>query len=580
MADTRNRGNVIDTRSKDIVDKIFKSKDLLLDQQVISFLKKDLNESKAVELAYDYYKKRLEYIRAKAAKFMDALLRRYAGVNLTTRQIIEKAKKYADKHGWTDGEFHMFYNLLVSDRTKPYQSMFNIPSTPMSRTLGYSIDAVMGDKLNITDEDREPLQYIRETDKQYKQLHSRLILQTLMYTDCGRDALIGEFDRTKRSHNSFKYVHPVLAALYIPKISYIEERTLLASISNIVACKSEGKPIQTLHEYELYWDMITDPNQTVSITERVKPMQDLKNRVALQTKLWESVMYLRLGKYYDDDSAGFIDAVAKCQNNIFDAPDMIYTHDEGMIIRRLFNAFSLRPTVVSIASITGMPVAVGGVSMVPPSYSQITTIPMLTLRLPQFAGSNMASINIEDSLNQPQWFIEGKTLVARSQSIVFSRNLIVFYVNRRFKAINFAELNQPYAFKGLPPTLSGVETLNDIKVNCNQDLNIGHDVFGLRSVVCLETATVGNNSKLIVGSTTCIVRPADPSIGLVNDVYLHYDPQGAGYSHPLPGGAYAEYAPVTEIQRDSPNVYGTGTMRAFYPLAERRGTIFVYVKKQ
>jgi hypothetical protein len=581
MSDTRSREHVsekaIDARGKEILEKIFKSRDLLLDQQVLSQLKKALPEAKIVDAVFDYYKMRLEKIKAKVNKFKQALLRKYALANLSTRQLIEKAKKYTRKYDLSAGEFQMFINLLLNEPSEQ-PNQYNIPSTPMSRTLGYNIDAAMGDKLVLTEEDIPHFKNIMEIDRVTKQLHTQLTLQTLMYEDCDLLALDGKFDPSK--HNAFKHVHPIIAALFLPKVSYLDEHMLLASIANIIKSKKDGKPISTLYEYELYWDLITDPNQSCVSDDR-KTMEDLERRVELQSRLWDSVMNLRLGKYYDDDSAAFLAAVEKCKNSIFDAPDLVYAHDEGTIFRRILNVFSIRPTVVSIASINPNPVVLTTLSLSPATYSQITTVPMVNLRLPRpIVGSQnlVSSIKLAESLNQQQWFIDGKTLVPKTQSIIYSRDVMFFHVDRRYKSFNYTFVHRPHVFTGLPPSLSGLDTINDMPVEFEYGLDIGHESFDLRSVVFVEITSVksgAETSRIITGCSAGIVQLPNAERGIITPSFLQYDPQGAAFQHRVEG-EYVSYSPVAVLKQqprsDVPE-------RAFHTLAQRRGTIFMYVKR-
>ena len=67
---------------------------------------------------------------------------------------------------------------------------------------------------------------------------------------------------------------------------------LIASIANIVKCKHDGKPILTKPEYELHWDLITDPNDTVCDME--SPMRDLRNRGATVSKETDFVKELNI----------------------------------------------------------------------------------------------------------------------------------------------------------------------------------------------------------------------------------------------------------------------------------------------
>jgi hypothetical protein len=491
--------------------------------------------------------------------------------------MIEKAKKYTKKYELSDGEFQMFMNLLSSDMTQPYHSMFNVPASAMSRTLGYSTDAIMGDKLQIPEGEHDKLEAILRLDKQFKQLYNRLVLQTLMYTDCHPEALLGEFD--KKRHNQFNYVHPVIAALFLPKIKLLDEHMLLASISNIVKLKSEGKPLLTQPEFELYWDLITDPNQTVCVNDNSKTLTDLLQRVQLQNALWESVMKLRTGKYYDDNMIGFFDAVEKCQNSLFDAPDLTFSHDEGTILRRLLNAFSLRPTVVSISSFNVPQNALTTMSLSPSTYTQVTTTPMLNLRLPSntlVSGSVVSAMNLTAAMSQPQWYIEGKVLVPKTQSVVHSRDVLFFYVDRKFKTFNYMNINRPYVFTGLPKTLSGIDSVNDMPVKFNPTETVGDDQFELRSVVCVDLQALPDGKRVITGCVTCVRILANPAEGRQTDGFIQYDPQGAGFTHQDVTGNYVNYGPITGIAEVLPPA---SNVKSFYPLAEKYGSLFVYVKR-
>ena len=55
---------------------------------------------------------------------------------------------------------------------------------------------------------------------QTKTLHQQVILQSLTYSDCGPEALLGTYDHKK--DNSFSFIHPVLALLFLPRIKFID----------------------------------------------------------------------------------------------------------------------------------------------------------------------------------------------------------------------------------------------------------------------------------------------------------------------------------------------------------------------
>lgn len=525
MADTRSRGNVSDVKLNDsamkAVDKLFLDAakgDLPLDAQVLAKLHKELGEEKFVNVAYDYYKKRMEQIREKALKFKNALFRKYSSLNLDTRMMIEKAKKYVKKYDLNESEFKMFVKFLITDKAHSMYNMFNIPATPMSKTLGYASVAA-GDKLNISESDFPDLKVILDEYNTTKDMHKKLILQTLLYQDMGLPALYGKFE--PRFDNAYKHVHPVLAALFLPKIKCLEERMLLSSIADIIVAKKENRPITTQYDYETYWDLITDPNQTACVVDNTKTVADLKSRVILQSQIWQDVMNLRVGKYFADHPEQFVSKIDVCNNNLFDAPDLAYTRDEGTVVRRLFSAFSLRPTTIQTSHFTGMPAGVSGLSYTPLAYNQVTTIPMVTFRLPspQFGGA-MPVLRLGDAITQPQWFVEGKTLVPKIIEIIDSSGIVVFHVDRRFKSINRVNKVRPFVFEGFPPTLSNVETLNDTPIEVSDTETVGDKLFALRSAICVEIHDIGALKNLITGTFAVV-------FGQDRVPYI-YDPNNAG----------------------------------------------------
>jgi hypothetical protein len=538
MADTRSRENVskLNDGSMKAVDELFRAAakgDLPLDAQVLAKLHKSLGEEKFVNAAYDYYKKRLEQIREKALKFKNALFRKYSSLNLDTRMMIEKAKKYAKKYDLSESEFNIFVKFLMTDKAQSMYNMYNIPATPMSKTLGYASVAA-GDKLNVSDAELPELKQIMDEWNSTKELHRKLVLQTLLYTDMQAMALVGEFNQ--HWDKQFKYVHPVLAALFLPKIKCLDERILLSSIADIIAAKYESRPIMTQYDYETYWDLITDPNQTACVVDNTKTVTDLKNRVMLQTQIWTDVMNLRTGKYYADTPDKFISKIDTCNNNLFDAPDLAYSRDEGTIIRRLFNAFSLRPTTIQTSHFTGMPQGVSGLSYTPLAYNQVTTIPMVTFRLPSPQFGALPNLSLQDALTQPQWFVEGKTLVPKIIEIIDSSGIIVFHVDRRFKSVNRVNKVRPFVFEGLPPTLSSLETLNIVPIDVADYVPIADKTFTLRSAICVDVHDIGELKNLITGTFSLIYDE--------NRYAYCYLPQEAGKPLDPNDAASLKYTPI------------------------------------
>lgn len=552
------------------------------DRQVLQTLKNAYGDKdqKLVEDMFDQYEQKMSRIRRKAQKFANLILTRYS--HLGTKRIMEKAQKLKKKYDFTDDEFHAFVNIALSDKSVAGVNLYNVPNTPMSKTLGYNQDTTVG-KMNYKSSELATLQEILQLHQTYAQLHMQVIVQSLMYPVNGSaEMLTGQFKRDK--HSRYEYIHPVIFALFAPRFKYLDEHMLIGSLSNIVASRYNNIPIKTQPDYELYWDIITDPNENECVGEAESPIADLKNRINLQISLWQNVLDLRQGKYYTSDAIKFLMAIDSCKTGIFDSPDMTFVKDEGTIIRKLFGAFSLRPTIVSITSLSGgMMTAnypISGLSM-----SQITSIPIINFRLP-VNTKNLASqtvVSLSEALEQPDWYVENKMIIPKLKNIIYSRDLLVFYVNRRFQNINFGRLVSPYNFNILPTTLSGFETLNDIPVRFNSALVVGDDTFCLKSLVTLERTPIVNRDEsrdfakeMITGCNAIFVGESQDAL---KKYFYLYDPQTAGIQFldkdDHDKTIFNQNGPISLIDE-----MFNGSAESVEERGGRRGIIYIFGKEQ
>jgi len=539
-------------------------------------------DTKKVQEIMDAYSEALSRILKKARKFKTVLFERYGGLGLPFAELMKKAKKYQKRYKFSDEEFAMFVHLAMTEQTGKYA--VSIPSTKMAKTLGYEALLASTSKLNVKADEQAVVEEIINKYSETKPLHAQVLLQTLTYRDTAPEALTGEFDRKK--HNPFAYIHPVLAALFLPKVKLLEDQMLLANIGYIVKQKQAGQPINTLPDYQLYWNMVTDPNDTACNINNA--IIDLKNRFILQTHVWDAVMELRQGRYYYSDRSGlvrFMQALEQCRNVIHDAPDLTYVKDEGTILRKLLSAFSLYPTYVSInrlwGLLTGAQYGIPSSPLEASGLGNITRIPMITLRLPLTLGTSAKALPLEDALNQPQWFVENKLIVPKSLSIIHSHDVLFFYVGRRYQHVNLTRLNLPYNFTNLPMTVTGWESLNEYPVNAPHSLNIMHETYVLRSVVTVEKTRVPGGRNLITGSSAIIHRPRDILQGRYSDVSYLYDPQGAGVMVPQGAGPgdYQRNSPVVWIPTETQYAAQVDGIESAEQRARLRGTIFMYQKE-
>lgn len=538
------------------------------------------NNPDLMNAIYEGYKEKFRFLLKKANKFKTSVYSKYGGTDgaLSQADLVRKAKKYASKYKLSDDDFNMFFILVTKDR-HPLSSLYSVPNSKMAQTFGYDIEMTTASKMNVKEADLKEVEEILKLHGETKNLHAQVVMQSLTYVDCAPQAITGKFNSEK--FNGYSFIHPVMAALFLPKFNMLDESILIANIGSIVERKNKGEPLMTKPDFELYWAMVTDPNDIVC-TSNDSAVKDLNKRFKLQTKIWDCVLQLRQGRYYHEQSVGstFMSAVDDCRSSLYDAPDLTYVKDEGTILRRILNAFSLRPTIVSInrlhGTVAGVNYGYGSAMGYAGSVAHITTVPMITLRLPlTFVGGNTA-VDLQESLSQPQWFVENKMIVPKTLQLVHSRGMLFFYVGRRFQTINVSRLNTPYNFSALPMTVAGWETLNEHPVNYQQTMVVMNDVFNLRSVVVVEKMNVKGKS-IITGNSACILTQANASVGYTDEAVIQYDPQLAILKLKDPADGYVKNDPITVIP-NRPGINFAGGMETFSEKATKRGTIFVYQK--
>jgi hypothetical protein len=513
-----------------------------IDKEVYSLMKKNVDRSRTTysileELKSKYkdeeiidsimkkYNEKMKRIRIFAEKIKNKLISRHP--NLSMKEYIEKITAYKKKHNFDDSEIQTIINLIFLSKSNfSNPEAFDVNYNEMSKALGFVPASYnLGGKLHVKKDELEQLQMILTIASATKELHDQVTLQSLIYKDCDMVSYQPNFDKNKI--NIFSFIHPVVAALFFPKFELLDQHMLLASIAKIVTYKANGQELQTQPEYELYWDIATDPAETACVN-KIKPFSDLVNRCNVQTKLWEAVLNLRQGKYYTNDLSSFIMAIDNCRASVFDAADLAYVKDEGTIMRKLLAAFSIRPTIVLTMPVYGITSLTSHISSV--STSHITTLPMITMRIPMTLGNKADSINLSSALTQEQLYIHHRQLTVKQQQILYSREILIFYVHRRYQSFNTARLTNPYTISYLPITMNQFERLQDVKVEFPlDDLQISSSnssqTFKLKSVVAVVTKNINNikdcdkeSKNEIIMSCCTWIRPDD------NNSVWNYNP--------------------------------------------------------
>ena len=545
---------------------------------LLNKLRQKHSDTNLVDMIVEGLSERVNTIRVRANKFAKAIIK-HSGQNTPLHTMLKRALKYKEKLGLADAEFEFFKKILYSTLAGKDNSSSGIPgyqavNSNLSRALG-NVDVDNFEGINVEQSDMPFLQEIMKQHAASKALHASVVIQSMMYRTFAPEAIFGKYDSAK--NNAACFVHPILAAFFIPKIGLFEETFLLANIAYIVRCRYEKTQVLTHPDYLLLFAMISDPNDVVCDLE--SPFKDLRNRVMLQETLWQSVNALRNGRYYDCISSQFLTAVDNCKLSSTDAPDVIYLGDEATILRRLLQAFSFRPVIVSTVPLFG--VVTANAANFPVMMNRVTAIPMITVRLPVMTQYDQSQISLEEILREPQYHLENNTLVPKVQEIIYTRGVIIFHVTRRTQVPKFQRMIVPGSWNDLLPTVSSYEKINRRPVQAEHYIDVGFSVnlgnneatpiqrHTLRSVVTLKVNPL--MPELIIGTAALLVNHDD--VNQLGSEYMMYDPQSAVIrTYAADEEQLLSQDPITRldyVNEDAPEY-------SFSDLSAKYGTIYIY----
>jgi hypothetical protein len=513
-------------------------------------------------------------ILKKAKKFAELIREKYSQSQTPFHILLEKAHKYKVKYGLTDEEFSEFQRIYEQELVGIKSVEVVQPSTNLQKVLGNITLEYQGFASKLDVDDSKYLQEIVNHNAVTKALHAQVLLQSLKYMDCDFEALSGSYDRN--IHKIGDYVHPVIVALFLPKLKVVEEHFLFSNIANVVKCRYNGEPLLSRPDYELFYALTTDPNDVVCDSKST--VLDLLNRSRLQAQLWNSVLHLRNGQYYQPSFRDFINSVDTCKLNKQDTPDFVYGRFDGVILKRLLSAFSFRPTVVST-----LPAIMNTVALNPYSMNvrpQVTSVPMINMRIPPQLNGAQTPINLNSAIEQYQFFIENGQIVPRNTSLIWSRGVLIFYVDRRATSIKLNNQLEQFSMSRLPASIAGFERLNNRPVEFDENMYIGpqsneaekeKNKFSLRSVVFSEVNvdSSGQETNYVIGSSA-LIRYLGPEGNSQTAEYICYDPYA-----PLGDQGGNSRSPMRKVfnggQQAPQNDFGE--------LAKTKGTIFIYASR-
>lgn len=533
------------TRSGSTIDKevakLMRMGEKITSSQLLELRNKYGDEEVADRIREVFVQRHTEVVKG-AKRFADAIRQKYSNTNVPYHQLLAKARLHAHKLDLSEAEFAEFQRIYEQELAGTGRANeVIVPLTNMMKVLGSITGQGQGTGVHVTENDYRNLQEILRLYEESRPLHAQVVLQSLQYNDMAREALTGTLDRAR--HNPGEHVHPVVAALFLPKIDILTSHFLYSNMAGIVKSLYNREPLRTRPDYELYYNLVTDPNDIVC--DNRTPVADLLQRCNLQNQLWNAVLHLRNGQYFNSSFREFMTAIDTCRLNKHDNPDLVYGRHDGTVLKRLMSAFSFRPTVVATIPIANIFAANPYAQNVRPT---VTSIPMINVRLLHFSTAapitftpqgaqggqpTMGPVKLLDALTQTQTFIEGDVLVNRATDVIYSRQVLFFYVDRRAHVMNLG-MNL-FNLSNLPKSVAGFERVNQKAVEAPLALPVRGDNFRLRSVVLADIQPASDNTNLVVGSSALVIKNPQlnqPEIGpapanLPREASLLYDPMGS-----------------------------------------------------
>ena len=502
-----------------------------VDQTTLVRLRHKYGDDELVEKIRTVFSHRHNQIVKSAKRFADAVRRKYGNTNTPYHMLLQKARLHARKYKMSDAEFSEFTRMFEQELsgTADRRREVVVPVTNMMKVLGNLAENKDDVNFNLQSGDYKALQQVLNLHTSSKSIHSQMVLQSLTYgnqhnpapgkttTAVGSDSSISAEALTvrydKNEDNKTEHVHPIVAALFLRKNTDLDNHFLLSSISGVVKARFNKEALTTLADYELFYDLVTDPNDIVC--DNASTVADLLHRSNLQNQLWNNVLNLRNGRCYNSSFPDFLTSVDMCRLNKYDNPDFVYGRHDGTILKRLLSAFSYRPTVVSTLPVYNQVFAANPYHV--NTRPTVTRIPMITIRTAHgnLQGDKPAvrnnadkdTIDIRSVLSEPQdqYFIEGNVVTKRKVSVLYSRGNVFVYLDRRGTQVrlnNYPNMN----WHTIPLGANGFEKINNNKVIVPLSTDVNSATYGTAPTPELYTigqAGAGEQDRFYVNSVVC-----------------------------------------------------------------------------
>lgn len=517
----------------------------------IAELRKKFSDDELIDRIQEAFYDRLNEINKRAKKFVKFVEKKFGNKGMPLHLVLKESKKYRQKYALSDLEFAEFkkqYEKMMNARLPLREQTSLIPNTNMAQLFG---DVNSVDGIVVRDADFSVVQDIIKMHTMTRGTHNSVILQSMQYEGCANEVMAASFDVNR--NNLSCAINPILVAMFAPKVRVFEEHFLYTNIAYIVKCKYNKEPILNKSDQDLLHQMIIDSADIVCSSET--PLRDIRLRCNVQNNLWNSVLAMRNGKFFDCVGNDFFTAIDECKISTYDAPDLIYAGDEGVILKRLLSAMSFNSLLLSTNPVFGVNGTSNPVNF-PVIANRVLSRPYLSLRLPEVDGDEL--LTLESAATSSQVYIENGMFVPKTQTILHTRGVIIFHVPRRtVSAIDtYQHLISPTPrLTQVPSHVLVNERINATKIVASPTIGIGGGQYTFVSGIVLETFKSPELENTIAHDTT----RTDIVIGTA--AVVRNTAQGSTMDYAAP---YFIYSPkMINVDKDeNPRVFNPNNIQA------------------
>jgi len=315
----------------------------------------------------------------------------------------------------------------------------------------------------------------------------------------------------------------------------------------------------------------------------MNPAEDLHRRVKLQYAIWENVLALRNGRYYNMNS-DLVSTLDQCHLTHV-SPSNTVVNDEGASLRRIFGAFGLNTILFNLKAapqLLSTNLQLASSLFVPTTREEERSSldSMITIDMSNSKEKQGAPYDFNDAMKQQSYYLdENDRYVLIDTEVKAVHRIMAIYVPRRKTSVVQRQQVGPNSimsavmqFNQLPLTISGMSEINNYPVLAPPAIKVGPYLLRKRSVLINEVIPYSapndvNNVVQLVTSTSAVIYPSEQS-----PIY-YYNPLGVIGTLKASDGSVGRPDPVMTI-----NAIGDQSGKDLNAnfLESRQGTLFFY----